>query len=123
MIFFTDVCSSFQSSFFFVLRDEGVVLKDLGSKWEPGDRSGKWLKLKPEYIRAGSDLDVLIIGLYSICCSFSLFKIGVLFIGSYWGFITSLPGGYYGSGRRGGEVAQFLVALADRAEANMYPRR
>ncbi|KAL1217452.1 DNA ligase 4 [Cardamine amara subsp. amara] len=74
-------------------RDEGVVLKDLGSKWEPGDRSGKWLKLKPEYIRAGSDLDVLIIG------------------------------GYYGSGRRGGEVAQFLVALADRAEANMYPRR
>ncbi|XP_010483217.1 PREDICTED: DNA ligase 4-like isoform X1 [Camelina sativa] len=74
-------------------RDEGIVLKDLESKWEPGDRSGKWLKLKPEYIRAGSDLDVLIIG------------------------------GYYGSGRRGGEVAQFLVGLADRAEANVYPRR
>ncbi|CAH8355367.1 unnamed protein product [Eruca vesicaria subsp. sativa] len=74
-------------------RDEGVVLKDLGSKWEPGDRSSKWLKLKPEYVRAGSDLDVLIIG------------------------------GYYGSGRHGGEVAQFLVALADRAEANVYPRR
>ncbi|CAF2331015.1 BnaA10g11190D [Brassica napus] len=74
-------------------RDEGVVLKDLGSKWEPGDRSGKWLKLKPEYVRAGSDLDVLIIG------------------------------GYYGSGRHGGEVAQFLVGLADRAEANVYPRR
>jgi DNA ligase-4 len=39
------------------------------------------------------------------------------------GNFTSLPGGYYGSGRRGGEVAQFLVALADRAEANVYPRR
>lgn len=38
-------------------------MKDLNSKWEPSDRSGKWLKLKPEYIRAGSDLDVLIIGL------------------------------------------------------------
>jgi hypothetical protein len=49
----------------YALRDEGIVLKDLGSKWEPSDRSGKWLKLKPEYIRAGSDLDVLIIGLYS----------------------------------------------------------
>ncbi|CAK9169403.1 unnamed protein product [Ilex paraguariensis] len=61
-------------------RDEGIVLKDFGSKWEPSDRSGKWLKLKPEYIRAGSDLDALIIG------------------------------GYYGSGRRGGEVAQFLLA-------------
>ncbi|KAK9931445.1 hypothetical protein M0R45_018720 [Rubus argutus] len=74
-------------------RDEGIVLKDLNSKWEPSDRSGKWLKLKPDYIRAGSDLDVLIIG------------------------------GYYGSGRRGGEVAQFLVGLAERPVANTYPRR
>lgn len=74
-------------------RDEGIVLKDLGSKWEPSDRSGKWLKLKPEYIRPGSDLDVLIIG------------------------------GYYGSGRRGGEVAQFLVALAERPAPDTYPRR
>ena len=51
--------------FYFSLtfRDEGIVLKDLGSKWEPSDRSGKWLKLKPEYIHAGSDLDVLIIGI------------------------------------------------------------
>ncbi|KAG4167646.1 hypothetical protein ERO13_A13G208300v2 [Gossypium hirsutum] len=74
-------------------RDEGIVIKDLNSKWEPSDRSGKWLKLKPDYIRAGSDLDVLIIG------------------------------GYYGSGRRGGEVAQFLVGLADRPDPNAYPRR
>ncbi|KAJ6673140.1 DNA LIGASE 4 [Salix viminalis] len=74
-------------------RDEGIVLKDLGSKWEPSDRSGKWLKLKPEYVRAGSDLDALIIG------------------------------GYYGSGRRGGEVAQFLVGLAERPAPNTYPRR
>lgn len=49
---------------FFLLRDEGIVVKDLGSKWEPSDRSGKWLKLKPDYIRAGSDLDVLIIGIF-----------------------------------------------------------
>ncbi|KAJ1378207.1 Nucleic acid-binding, OB-fold [Sesbania bispinosa] len=74
-------------------RDEGIVLKDLGSKWEPSDRSGKWLKLKPEYIQAGSDLDVLIIG------------------------------GYYGSGRRGGEVAQFLVGLAERPSPNTHPKR
>ncbi|KAK2980820.1 hypothetical protein RJ640_020472 [Escallonia rubra] len=74
-------------------RDEGIVLKDLESTWEPSDRSGKWLKLKPEYVRAGSDLDVLIIG------------------------------GYYGSGRRGGEVGQFLVGLAERAAPNTYPRR
>ncbi|KAK7411977.1 hypothetical protein VNO78_03422 [Psophocarpus tetragonolobus] len=74
-------------------RDEGIVLKDHSSKWEPSDRSGKWLKLKPEYIQAGSDLDVLIIG------------------------------GYYGSGRRGGEVAQFLVGLAERPSPNTHPKR
>eukprot|EP00268_Persea_americana_P049947 TRINITY_DN5399_c0_g1_i4.p1 TRINITY_DN5399_c0_g1~~TRINITY_DN5399_c0_g1_i4.p1 ORF type:complete len:1125 (+),score=246.07 TRINITY_DN5399_c0_g1_i4:102-3377(+) len=74
-------------------RDEGIVLKDLGSKWEPSDRSGKWLKLKPDYIHASSDLDVLIIG------------------------------GYYGSGRWGGEVAQFLVALAEGTATNAYPKR
>ncbi|KAI3974480.1 hypothetical protein MKX01_017973 [Papaver californicum] len=74
-------------------RDEGIVLKDLGSKWEPSDRSGKWLKLKPDYIHTGSDLDVLIIG------------------------------GYYGSGRRGGEVAQFLVGLAEPSASSTYPRR
>ncbi|XP_077221842.1 DNA ligase IV [Tasmannia lanceolata] len=74
-------------------RDEGIVLKDLGSKWEPGDRSGKWLKLKPDYIHAGSDLDVLIIG------------------------------GYFGSGRRGGEVAQFLMGLAERSTPDTYPNR
>lgn len=74
-------------------RDEGIILKDLGSKWEPGDRSGKWIKVKPDYVNAGSDLDVLIIG------------------------------GYYGSGRRGGEVGQFLVGLAERPAPGTYPRR
>ncbi|KAK9099774.1 hypothetical protein Scep_023204 [Stephania cephalantha] len=74
-------------------RDEGIVLKDLGSKWDPGDRSGKWLKLKPDYIHPGSDLDVLIIG------------------------------GYYGSGRRGGQVAQFLVGLAEQSAPDTYPKR
>ncbi|TXG61119.1 hypothetical protein EZV62_012482 [Acer yangbiense] len=75
---------SLSSSFAYYLlsQDEGIVLKDLGSKWEPSDRSGKWLKLKPDYVR-----------------------------------------GYYGSGRRGGEVAQFLVALAESSASKGYPRR
>lgn len=53
----------FHKHLIILLRDEGIVLKDLSSKWDPGDRSGKWLKLKPDYIHAGADLDVLIIGL------------------------------------------------------------
>ncbi|XP_020251503.1 DNA ligase 4, partial [Asparagus officinalis] len=74
-------------------RDEGIILKDLGSKWEPGDRSVKWMKLKPDYIHAGADLDVLIIG------------------------------GYFGSGRHGGEVAQFLVGLAEHSGSSGHPKR
>ncbi|CAK9216066.1 unnamed protein product [Sphagnum troendelagicum] len=74
-------------------RDEGVILKDLDSKWEPSDRSTKWLKLKPDYIHSESDLDVLIIG------------------------------GYYGSGSRGGEVAQFLLGVAERPKPGGYPTK
>ncbi|BFI04909.1 DNA ligase 4 [Marchantia polymorpha subsp. ruderalis] len=74
-------------------REEGIILKDLDSKWEPTDRSGKWLKLKPDYVHTGSDLDVLIIG------------------------------GYYGSGRRGGQVAQFLLGLAEPPKPGQYPTR
>ncbi|KNA22605.1 hypothetical protein SOVF_030970 [Spinacia oleracea] len=74
-------------------RDEGVIIKDLGSKWEPGDTSRSWLKVKPDYGNAGADLDVLIIG------------------------------GYYGSGRRGGEIGQFLVGLAEKSSSGSYPRR
>lgn len=55
-------------------------MKDLDSSWEPGDRSLKWLKLKPDYIQSSSDLDFLIIG------------------------------GYYGSGRRGGKVNTLLYS-------------
>lgn len=76
-------------------------MKDLTSKWEPSDRSGKWLKLKPEYVRAGSDLDVLIIGLYC------LWKVSVsAFCAKYslQANFTLSTGGYYGSGRHGGEV-------------------
>ncbi|KAJ6853458.1 putative protein ROOT PRIMORDIUM DEFECTIVE 1 [Iris pallida] len=51
------------------------------------------MKLKPDYIHAGADLDVLIIG------------------------------GYFGSGRHGGEVAQFLVGLAERSDSSSYPMR
>jgi hypothetical protein len=43
-------------------RDEGVIIKDLESKWEPADRSGRWAKVKPDYINVETDLDVLIIG-------------------------------------------------------------
>lgn len=71
--------------FFLPVRDEGIVLKDLGSKWEPSDRSGKWLKLKPDYIRAGSDLDVLIIGPYFLFLKFLYTKkfIGLLYLACF----------------------------------------
>ncbi|CAI7882231.1 unnamed protein product [Closterium sp. NIES-53] len=62
-------------------RDEGVVVKDLQSPWEAGDRSSKWLKLKPDYMDTGADIDALVMG------------------------------AYFGSNRRGGELSQFLLGL------------
>lgn len=44
------------------VRDEGIVLKDLASPYECGDKSGAWLKVKPDYVNGAVDLDVLIIG-------------------------------------------------------------
>ncbi|CAM6105482.1 unnamed protein product [Calypogeia fissa] len=72
-------------------KEEGIIIKDLDSKWEPGDRSGKWLKLKPDYVLGRSDIDVLIIG------------------------------GYFGTGRRGGQVAQFLLGVAEKPKAGETP--
>lgn len=48
-----------------LISSEGIMVKDLDSSWDPGDRSTKWLKLKPDYMNTGSDLDVIIIGMMS----------------------------------------------------------
>ena len=34
--------------------EEGIVIKSLDSKWVPGDRSGHWCKLKPDYLHKAS---------------------------------------------------------------------
>ena len=62
---------------------EGVVFKSLGSKYEPGQRTTEWIKLKPDHIDGmGEQLDLLIIG------------------------------SYYGEGkRRGGDVSHFLLGV------------
>ena len=86
----------------FHFRDEGIILKDMGSKWEPSDRSGKWLKLKPDYVNPGSDLDVLIIGSFFVFIWFHLSQLR-LFLYILSSMYMEI-GGYYGSGRHGGEV-------------------
>ena len=72
---------------------EGVVFKSLGSKYEPGQRTTEWIKLKPDHIDGmGEQLDLLIIG------------------------------SYYGEGkRRGGDVSHFLLGvLAPEYEETRY---
>jgi ATP-dependent DNA ligase len=46
-----------------VLQDEGIVCKQLESPWKPDDRSGAWVKMKPEYI-GQQELDCVIIAVY-----------------------------------------------------------
>ena len=43
------------------LQEEGVVVKDLHSEWSINDRSGAWVKIKPDHTHA-ADVDCLIIG-------------------------------------------------------------
>jgi ATP-dependent DNA ligase len=43
-------------------RYEGIVLKDVASPYTCGDRSGRWIKIKPDYVKGATDLDVLIMG-------------------------------------------------------------
>mmetsp|Transcript_20380 Transcript_20380/g.61402 ORF Transcript_20380/g.61402 Transcript_20380/m.61402 type:complete len:1176 (-) Transcript_20380:177-3704(-) len=63
------------------LKEEGIMIKDPQSKWQLGDRSYAWLKIKPDYIES-PDIDAVIIG------------------------------GYYGTGRHGGQISGFLLGLA-----------
>lgn len=63
--------------------DEGLVIKDLNSEWIPGDRSGNWMKIKPDYCKS-EDLDVLLIGGY-----------------------------YGAGELRGGKISQFLVGIIE----------
>lgn len=61
---------------------EGLVLKNPRSSYKLNERSDDWMKVKPEYMSEfGENLDCLVIG------------------------------GYYGSGRRGGNLSSFLCGL------------
>lgn len=45
-------------------QEEGIVVKALDSLWRLNDRSGSWLKLKPDYL-SNHEVDAVIMG-----CSF-----------------------------------------------------
>ncbi|KAL8832435.1 MAG: hypothetical protein Q9191_000255 [Dirinaria sp. TL-2023a] len=63
-------------------RAEGLVLKNPRSAYRLNERNDDWMKVKPEYMDGfGEDLDCVVIG------------------------------GYYGSGRRGGNLSSFLCGL------------
>ncbi|KAL8842164.1 MAG: hypothetical protein Q9176_002857 [Flavoplaca citrina] len=61
---------------------EGLVIKNPRSAYRLNDRNDDWIKVKPEYMTEfGEDLDCIIVG------------------------------GYYGSGRRGGNLSSFMCGL------------
>ncbi|KAL8999344.1 MAG: hypothetical protein Q9169_001770 [Polycauliona sp. 2 TL-2023] len=61
---------------------EGLVIKNPRSAYRLNDRNDDWIKVKPEYMTEfGEDLDCVVVG------------------------------GYYGSGRRGGNLSSFMCGL------------
>ncbi|KAL8628723.1 hypothetical protein Q9189_005584 [Teloschistes chrysophthalmus] len=70
---------------------EGLVIKNPRSAYHLNDRNDDWIKVKPEYMTEyGEDLDCIVIG------------------------------GYYGSGRRGGNLSSFMCGL--RVDDNQVQR-
>jgi DNA ligase 4 len=43
------------------MKEEGIMVKALGSPWEPNNRSYNWLKMKPDYV-SEVDIDMVVIG-------------------------------------------------------------
>ncbi|CDH52455.1 dna ligase 4 [Lichtheimia corymbifera JMRC:FSU:9682] len=76
------------------MRQEGIIIKNPNSVYEPGARNHTWVKIKPEYMNSSSDnFDLLVVG------------------------------GSYGSGRRGNKLSQFLCVIRDdRVEDDENPR-
>ncbi|ETO14798.1 DNA ligase IV [Reticulomyxa filosa] len=72
---------------------EGVVIKNLVSKYDPNKRGNDWVKLKPDYVdNMISHMDLLIVG------------------------------GYFGEGkRRVGNISHFLLACAEKCEGSEHP--
>ena len=68
-------------------QEEGLVCKDLDSKWVPGERDKRWIKLKPDYLPT-EDLDVVVMG-----------------------------GFYGTGRLRGGKIAEYLVGVVERPPA------
>ncbi|KAJ3355211.1 DNA ligase (ATP) [Entophlyctis luteolus] len=74
-------------------REEGIVVKDPDSDYLLNDRSGDWLKVKPDYIDSlGDDLDLVLIG------------------------------GFFGSGYRAGKLSHFMCAIVDDSSPPGEPR-
>jgi DNA ligase-4 len=65
-------------------RQEGIVVKNPGSVYEPGARNQSWVKVKPDYIDELRDnCDLLVVG------------------------------ADFGTGKRGSKLSQFLLAVRD----------
>ncbi|KAI9356237.1 ATP dependent DNA ligase domain-containing protein [Zopfochytrium polystomum] len=64
--------------------DEGIIIKNPDSPYTLNDRSGDWLKLKPDYIDSlGDDIDLVVVA------------------------------GFFGTGRRSGRLSHFMCAIID----------
>lgn len=73
---------------------EGLVAKELDSPYSFGKRGPLWVKIKPDHLGLSDDIDVLVVG------------------------------GYFGEGRRGGDIASFLLGVrADEPSQDERLRR
>lgn len=66
-------------------KEEGIVIKDTESTYQPDSRTNSWIKLKPHFFKGiGDSLDLIVIG------------------------------GYYGTGTKRGDYSTFLLGISDK---------
>jgi DNA ligase-4 len=56
---------SFNNSYIYMYSDEGIIIKNIESAYNPGERKHNWIKLKPDHVDGmGETVDLIIMGGY-----------------------------------------------------------
>jgi DNA ligase 4 len=110
------------------MQEEGIVVKDLTSPWKMNDRGTAWQKLKPGTVvqchsmSAATDSELAHIQLWHqlTCPPFALTSPCADYVETP-DIDAVIVGVHYGTGRRGGQLAEWTLGLAMGSRADDKP--
>jgi DNA ligase 4 len=82
-------------------RGEGLVVKNLHSKYIPAGRNDDWIKIKPDYMDGmGETVDGVVVGKHVLTYDIPFVIASISILGAWWG-----------EGKRVGFWGSFMVAV------------